>query len=336
MIVGGDLFGGGTIFSGQLVLGSFDGRIALSNDGQTWSVSQTSLTDPIYSVATNGIILLASDVYGNVSLTTDGASWTTVDTPWVPNAYAETGYVVYNQNLKLFASNTYLDGGMYISSDGVNWTNVGDGIVAPYRVTNSAGDYIFISPTATGQGGDYCQVYSPSTGWTTFANGNYSGGYASVAYNPNNGVYVILGQYSAGDGDLGTLAYCSTDTISWTPIDILYDWAGWGIVGSSLGVYWYVSQHSLRYGGPAGNKQFILAAGGIQLSNDGINWSTPSQQPQITGNDSVGVSVAGYITGRSAWNANPVTTYNFSSDGHSWTTLAGPFGSTKISMVDGL
>jgi hypothetical protein len=210
--------------------------IFTSTDGLNWTNVQHSPTAPAGAngnfsgiAFTNGIYIVATS--NNVVRSTNDLVYATVS-----NSPAITSVITYG--------NGFIGGGsggtIYVSSDGLSWTQRNSGTLNNLHGISSSGSLI----VAVGDSGAI-QTSTAGTVWTSRTSGTSLALYG-VAY--SNGLFVAVGQ-------LGTVL-TSPDGISWTGqysgqltnlLSVVYGSVGFAAVGSG---------------------------GTILTSPDGVNWAT--------------------------------------------------------------
>jgi hypothetical protein len=237
---------------GKFIAGSYDGKMAYSSDGKTWTAGTISTfgTDNINAIAYGGGKFVAGGEKGKVAYSSDGITWTagTISTFGTDNINA----IAYGGG-KFVAGGSY--GKMAYSSDGVTWTAVTNRTFNDTIYAIAYANDTFVAGGAQGQ----TAYSSDGVTWTDV---DSKFGHASNQY-----IYAIAYGGSAGQekfiavGSFGKTAY-SSDGIIWTAVDI-------NNILTKSGEY--VGINAIAYGGG----KFVVGGynGRTAYSSDGITWT---------------------------------------------------------------
>lgn len=207
-------------------------------------------TDIVYA---NGKFV-ASHEGGNVSVSTDGITWTSsvvsgMD-PWGGAANYNWTSIAYGNGIFVMTSIMSWNGSTAVSTDAVTWTsvNVGNATVVGYNLLFANGEFHKTHNSNIWSSTDGINWYLKKEG-TPFSNGYWD---RAFVFMYENGLYVAHFGYSA-------LMFTSTDLITWSAVDAGLN--GEGFESWTGGYYngkYYITQ-SYR------NK--------ISVSTDGTTWT---------------------------------------------------------------
>jgi len=243
--------------NGKFVAGGAN-EMAYSSNGATWTAVADStfgdgdtIEEIIYSnnrfiaVGWNYNRLVLGNNGGKMATSTDGVTWTAVDSG-LSAIYAIT-----------YGNGRFVAGGdrgkMAYSSDGVTWTAIADSTFGTSTISAIAyGNGKFAA------GGYYGKMAYSSDGitWTAVADSKFDGSTKAIAY--GNGKFVAGGN--------GAQIACSSDGATWTL-------AGEEILGSVPGAYGIETCgiNAIAFG----NNRFVAVgeSGKIAVSTDGTTWT---------------------------------------------------------------
>jgi len=234
--------------NGKFVAVGYDGKMATSTDGETWTATNVTgtfdSTDKIDSIAYGNNMFVAAGYTSNydykMATSTDGVTWTEVTT--TPSGGAKS---VFYGGGKFIAVGSYQTAA---STDGVTWTNWSYNSSISVSSIAYGNDKFVAVGSGGGSGGgitSYCKVATSTDGeaWTNVdVTSIFGEGYInSIAY--GNGKFVA----GLNNGRMAT----STDGTNWTIVE-----------NSTFGEYGVISK--IIYG----NNTFVAV--GLDMGNSGL------------------------------------------------------------------
>jgi hypothetical protein len=249
--------------NGKFVAGGWDGKMAYSSDGASWTAVANSTiwdytdsygdthTASIYGIAYGNNKWVAGGYDGKMAYSSDGITWTAVEdsTIW---QFTITAIAYGNGKFVAVGSG----GKMAYSSDGVTWTAVEDSTFGTSIITAIAyGNNRFVAV------GDDGKMATSPDGITRTAVTNSTFGWYNI-----NAIAYGNDKFVAG-GSSGKMA-TSTDGISWTAVADSKFPATYTPNDNDESTY---AINAITYG----NNRFIAGGsiGKMAYSDNGVNWT---------------------------------------------------------------
>jgi len=235
---------------GKFVAVGYDGKMATSTDGITWTAVTTTLFDNIiggttvksviYAIAYGNGKFVAGGQFGKMAVSIDGTTWTAVTDSTF------TIYSIVYDNGKFVAGGN--NGKMATSTDGTTWTAVADSTFGTSTINAIA--YANGKFVAGGNNGKMA-TSTDGTTWTAVADSTF--GTSTI-----NAIAYANGKFVAGgtDGKMAT----STNGETWT-----------AVADSTFGTESYSDTiNAIAYG----NGKYVAVGtdGKMAISTDGITW----------------------------------------------------------------
>jgi hypothetical protein len=298
-----------------------NGGMATSPDGITWTDRSFASTTAVTRSAAYGNSIYVVITTNSIRTSPTLASWTT------RLSGLNVRSLVWNGTQFLVLGGS---GNLYISTDGITWTNYTSGPSGVDCLVWTGSQYI-----AAGSGGAIATSTDGIT-WTARTSGT-SDDFQSLATN---------GSVTIAATDSGRL-YSSTDGITWTsrgrPIVIRARQAIWDgsqfivvgthgtiLVSNSTGTTWsvYLSQvHMTGFAYSSSLGRYAVCGDGegtIQTSSNGTSWSATTPYSAGFPETPVGVAwgdASGYFVGASSYGSGSVF---YSTNGTSWSDTSSP------------
>jgi hypothetical protein len=305
---------------GLFVAAGNAGAIVTTSDASTWTSASSGTTEDLTGIAYGASTFVVVGKAGTVEHSADGATWSTTHT----GATTTQDLLAVTYGGGLFVATGYA-GTILTSPDGAAWTQVAAGVTTQYLTAVTYGGTQYV---AVGSGGVVLSSpdavtwkVQPSTGIPSTQS------LRGVAWSGTT--FVAAGDFTTGGSPTSTLAFTSTDGVTWTQRNTSLG-SGCGSCGELfLGVAY------------AGGSFYALGnSDSILRSSDGVTW-TQVMAPTGRGLPGQGISTGlGAVTyGESLFVAagGPYLAMFSSSDGSTWTSrhVSGCCGGNNASIAFG-